>query len=275
MVTQMYSRIEMVSPETAGDWLRYNKENRPISSTWVRRYANEIKSGRWGINNDAIAFDEHGNLLNGQHRLLAIIEANTPVRCLILRGIPAEAFLTMDIGKRRTFADYLTMDGQANSAMLQSALAWLYKFEHETTSTLVRPSYIEMKALLEAHPDIVDSVQAMSTWKIPGAPSLYAALHYLFARAAGEEAADEFWERVNSGVGLEAGDPRLKLRERLHVLARSATKPRTSELAGMAIRAWNAWRAGRNMRSIPLMTRTIMDERGVRTAPLPKIAGAK
>lgn len=52
------------------------------------------------------------------------------------------------------------------------------------------------------------------------------------------------------GVGLEAGDPRLVLREwciRSMQVGPTRARPRTWLIAALMIKAWNAWREGRKV----------------------------
>ena len=73
----------MVSPEFARDVLERSFAsgftNRPLSKKTVKKYAEAMKKGGWVLNNDAICIDDSGALINGQHRLEAVIVSGCTV----------------------------------------------------------------------------------------------------------------------------------------------------------------------------------------------------
>jgi hypothetical protein len=104
--------IELVTVKMAEQWLTHNNgHNRPVYDSKVREYTDHMLTGRWQFNGETIGFDETGTLLNGQHRLWAIIESGLPQKFLIVRGLPSETQLTMDQGTRRSPADQLGLAG--------------------------------------------------------------------------------------------------------------------------------------------------------------------
>lgn len=77
------SRMLMGSPDLAHLLLSKNPENRPISNKLVNEYAEKILSGEWkdeGKGFQPLIVINDGTLINGQHRLCAIIKANKAVK---------------------------------------------------------------------------------------------------------------------------------------------------------------------------------------------------
>lgn len=72
--------IETVTPMKAARWLKRNIANRRVSPKVVRNYAGDMSRGEWLLNGEAIKFDRDGNLLDGQHRLGAIVHNGKSVR---------------------------------------------------------------------------------------------------------------------------------------------------------------------------------------------------
>lgn len=71
---------KVVTPAMATKWLEEgNTHNRKVRDSVVMRYAADMKAGRWKQTHQGIAFNGDGTLLDGQHRLFAIIEADTEV----------------------------------------------------------------------------------------------------------------------------------------------------------------------------------------------------
>lgn len=89
----MKIREESVTPTLAASYLAMNKLNRDRSSGHVRRLADAMLSGAWKENGDTIVFN-CGRLIDGQHRLAAIIESGVTVKMLIVEGVDADAFTT-------------------------------------------------------------------------------------------------------------------------------------------------------------------------------------
>ena len=85
----MKTKVEVITPEIATDILEnHNPRNRRVSEPTVEAYASDMKQGRWVLNHQGIAFDEEGNLIDGQHRLWAIVFANVSVEMMVTRDIP-------------------------------------------------------------------------------------------------------------------------------------------------------------------------------------------
>ena len=94
--------LEFINPEEAEKYLNLNFDrNRRVSKKKVAEYAREMNSDSWNIGCDAIAFDETGKLINGQHRLHAVTVAQKKVPFAVIRGLPYNSASTMDIGRRR------------------------------------------------------------------------------------------------------------------------------------------------------------------------------
>lgn len=110
----MESRVIKITPDMAKTMLERNmKNNRPVLKSTVHSYARMMKNGNWNLTHQGIAFDEQGELIDGQHRLHAIIEANTPVNMLVTYNVhhaPGEIF-TIDMGRKRTYSNIALMSG--------------------------------------------------------------------------------------------------------------------------------------------------------------------
>jgi len=113
----MKTSIETITPEIAKGILANNNLNRNINATIVGHYADAISRGQWELNGESIKIAHDGRLLDGQHRLMAIIKSGVPIKTLVIRGLSTEVFDTLDQGRARTGGDLLTSMGvpQANS----------------------------------------------------------------------------------------------------------------------------------------------------------------
>jgi hypothetical protein len=103
------SEIAEITPQMAREWLEKDvPQQRCMKAHVVDAYARDMRAGRWSLNGDPIRFDVDGNLIAGQHRLHAIIEADVSVKSFVVRRVPVEALITLDSGIKRTMGDELT-----------------------------------------------------------------------------------------------------------------------------------------------------------------------
>lgn len=126
MGEKITAKVETITPEIAKTMLGENVNNRRISRDNVNLFAREMRNGEWRFNGEAIKFGKDGRLLDGQHRLLAVIAADKPLTTLVIRGLEDETQQTMDSGKTRTLGDVLTLRGEKNSTQLASLARAVY-----------------------------------------------------------------------------------------------------------------------------------------------------
>lgn len=110
MDNKMQSSVQMITPEIALEMLSSNDGNRPLRSSVVKRLANAIRRGEWRVSHQGIAIDASGRLLDGQHRLRAIVESGIACEIMVTRNVLRAAFRVMDQGARRSMADLAGID---------------------------------------------------------------------------------------------------------------------------------------------------------------------
>ena len=93
--------------------------NRNVSWVKVKAYIAAMMRGEWELSNDAICFDKRGKLINGQHRLHAVRESGIACEFLVCRGMTRSSASKMDIGRKRTAAERLKIDGFSLSSKNQ------------------------------------------------------------------------------------------------------------------------------------------------------------
>ncbi len=89
-------KIITLTPEMAMSLLEANQNNRPLNHQHVDRIANQITKGKWKFNGDTIKLATNRDVLDGQHRLWAVVEAKQPIETAIIYDIEPEAFATID-----------------------------------------------------------------------------------------------------------------------------------------------------------------------------------
>ena len=97
--------VETITPALAQAYLSTSTGNRSLAKKNVQFYARQMREGKWTVSHQGIAFSVNGDLIDGHHRLTAIIEANVSVGMMVARGVSVESRQVIDQGKGRTAAD--------------------------------------------------------------------------------------------------------------------------------------------------------------------------
>jgi hypothetical protein len=132
----MKTSFKDITPKFAGDILaKHNGKNRKISERIVDKYANDMKVGAWGITHQGIAFDTEGDLLDGQHRLAAIIKSGKTIKMLVTTGLDKsfknngghsiEMFGMIDGSRPRTASTYAQIMGMKESSKVSGIVRML------------------------------------------------------------------------------------------------------------------------------------------------------
>lgn len=114
----------IVTPALAEHWLKSNTRNRKCRKSRVRAYARDMSAGRWLFSTQGITFGSDGSLIDGQHRLSAVIDAGVSVTMIVWFNVPPTARSVIDIGAPRSFADIAELTTQ-QAAVTASVLRGL------------------------------------------------------------------------------------------------------------------------------------------------------
>lgn len=232
-----------------------NPNNRKLEKKRVERFAEMMRRGVW-LENGASIVMNGTMLLDGQHRLSAVIASGVSLPMVVVRDVPTQSFSTIDTGKSRTLADYLGIEGFSHAATLASAIRQFSALRsglsianayspHKTAMT-----YEELSQMLTDYPQIKRSVEYifMIDAKPPMQPATLAALHALFSEKA-PILADRYITRITAGTNLEPGSVEASVYGRL--LSRSlgqSRRLRPVEKTYLVIKGWNMLRRDEPMR---------------------------
>lgn len=242
--------FEAITPELATTWLAHNTRNRSLRPAVVDRFASAMRRGEWQVNGDAIRFASDGTLLDGQHRLAAIIKSGITQTQLVVRGLDVSTQETMDVGGRRGLADSLKLRGESKTNELTTALNWLYRYRtRQMSHKTVFPTIQQAIALLDENPGLRDSLIYGDRMQrhLRFSHGLAGFLYYVFSEIDPGDAED-FFDRLISGTGLVEEDPILALRRRIEDEAIAMQRMEAYRMAALAIKAWNAYRDGRRVK---------------------------
>lgn len=249
--SEIESSVEVITPVIAKKMLEGNTDNRKLRNSRVRQYADAMKRGLWDIQNDAITISKSGKLINGQHRLSAIIEADTACQCLVLRGVDESAFTIIDSGLSRTVNDALSAAGLGVNATHLSPIvktlvamdAGLNIYDTNAMALVQRQDVLDYCG---ANGEILDwalSVARKADLSVGGIRHAWGVFAILVASKHGQEKADEFINLVIDGVGLKSGDSPLALRNWLGRQRGSWNRTSSKGNIAIFIHIFNKWMA--------------------------------
>lgn len=241
------SSVTLVTPETAERWLGKNNNNRNVKNSVVRGYARDMASARWQITGESIKFDCHGTLIDGQHRLHAVILAGVPVTMFVIRGLASEAKAVMDTGAKRTAADALTFSGTKRSSTVAAAARIGMSVEvGRVRDRAFRASNSEVVDWVDMNPDIRHAAEIASRYAraTDCKPAMVAYAFMILARIDYEDAI-AFWAAASEKVGLRDGDPVIAMTNRFAESRRNRQTLTNDALLSLIYRAWNYRRTGR------------------------------
>lgn len=247
------SFVLTVTPELAAEWLRFNENNRSLSESAVAMLARSMSEGDWRLSGEAVKFSASGRLIDGQHRLAAVVLCGVPIPMLVVTGLDDDVVNVIDTGRKRSLGDRLRMAGENQANALASAVHWHHRFVtgQYKANGWSRTTIDEALRHLQRNPGLRDAVvQAERIRKaIRGPGGVYAALIYEFM-LLDEQDAQEFIDRLVSGANLEATDPILRLRELMIAHHASHLKQPDWRVMALVIKAWNYYRDGAEVKQL-------------------------
>jgi hypothetical protein len=126
---QFETKRILVTPELAEATLKHNKlDNRRINPVRVRYFVKLIKEGKFMCTHQGIALDDKGNILDGRHRLTAILESKCSVYMMVSKGVPQETMSVIDCNQPRTLLNRLTICGRDEITPSHIAIVRILEF---------------------------------------------------------------------------------------------------------------------------------------------------
>lgn len=241
--------VEDITPDVAERYLGKNTHNRPIRHRTVSTYAADMTAGHWRWNGEGIKFAVDGTLLDGQHRLLAIVESGCTVTMPVFRGLPQETQETIDGGIKRKFSDVLALRGESSAIALAAVVRGVRRWEDGARRSIVggggaRPySNAELLQTLHDHPELRDvakhATHDAARCDLPG--SVVGLCRWLFDDIDPVDA-DYFFARLTDGADHQNGEPIYVLRRTLSGTREVRGERNNDFLIAVTIKAWNVYR---------------------------------
>lgn len=212
--------------------LYYNKRpqvgtpgtNRRLIETNTKAILTDIKAGNWRFTHQGIAFNPDGFLVDGQHRLAAIVKAwksgEDDISLPMVIALGVQHGEKIDLTRRRGVSTFFQMEGYASAGHLATIVANIHRYSTANfdrqgldLAHWTRPVTLEQsQRVLIDWPKAVNSVGPASllTGLLP--PSGAGAAWTICITRYPEEMNMEFIRRLKSGANLDENSPILKLR---------------------------------------------------------------
>lgn len=266
--------VVLVTPEQAQEWLdsRFDNE-RPLHRNKVIAFARDMKEDNWHFTGDTVRFDSAtGNLMDGQHRLAAIVASGTAQWFPVL-NVPQEARAGIDTGSARTLGELLHMGNHVHGRILAAIVRRVLIYRNglqATSGGRYLPTHTEGIRFVEENEPLLRKASLVANKAqsvgVPMSPSAIGSAYFLCAKVD-EKQADEVFERLVTGLGLTEGDPVTALRNRaIKYVERNRTNMVPDDVFRFSIVVWNYIRGGTKI------TRLMMPREGWtnRNVPIPE-----
>lgn len=265
----IYSLIANVTPSLAESLLNRNTKNRPLYNGMVTKMVNSMVDGEWLYDGTPIIFDQNGVLINGQHRLTALIKAKKTLTFKIEFGYLPSTFSTIDTGRSRSGGDVLTIAGIKFPRETSTTANFIFNFTRNIISESSRKNRQERNTSLsntqlinfvQSNNQIVESVDfILKTKKKMGrnfkslVPLYFlTGFHFIFDQK-NSELANEFIYKFITGENLSMNSPIYVLRERLELSKISKHDfLNHQEKVKLFVLAWNKYRKNETVKMLKM-----------------------
>lgn len=250
--TKLVTEVRTITPKQAKEILETSNEgNRNVRKARVERWAREMKAGNWKLTGEPIIFAKSGRLLNGQHRLHAVVEANIPLTTVVIVGVDEGAFNVMDSGMARSMGDVFRSHGIKSGN--QQASNTKFVMQYLDGVSLVNHKYMDkytrddLVAYFEANRTAFEFADSRGcTLRNIGLPRGVAGVVSYILYSADYDGADYFISRLQDGAGLRPTSPILALRN--YIIRTFSASHRPTDVADWLIptiiRGYNDWATG-------------------------------
>jgi hypothetical protein len=242
--TPMNTKLETITPEKAARILEKNR-NRRISVARVKALVDAMLSEQWQMTGQTIQIDKDGYLVDGQHRLTAIVRSNRSQQFLVVRNVDSEAREVTDYVRPRSASDVLKMHGFASPSKMAGISRLLMMVDDGSLAGT--PSVIHnmsIKAFAEQNRGMLDWFNRTRQAKLNG--SFYT--ESIIAAAAALYRIDdhEYADGLLTGQHLGEKDARMAARRALQKGTGRKLQSRSNQLHtyNTIVTAYSLWKRG-------------------------------
>lgn len=258
---QPFSEIVEITPDIAKRLLEVNDSNRRINPRTVERFTHDIRAKQWRLNGDAIIVSKDGRLNTGQHRMLAVIAAGTPITTWATFGVDRDSRYTLNLGVPTTTINLLSMQAVSHPSIASVVAKNLYAFRNSLTHTQQKSGVSKPDIVAEYNRQsaAIDAAVARFahedfTRRTKTTAAVAAAYVIIAARRPPADKREVFFTKLASGANLGPDSVILSLRAKLMGTGQYNLR-RTEARIELILRHWNAFMHGAPAASIRMSDR--------------------
>jgi hypothetical protein len=243
----------LITPEYAEKLLKLNKSNnRPLSQSKILQYTEDMISDNWRSGTgETIKISKTNVLIDGQHRLRAIIFSGISVLMHISRGHEVDVFTVLDTGKPRGASDVLSIDNISNANQISATIrACISMSETGLMTTRRIISNREILNLYNQNPIFWQGVtKKTAVWynafQTLLSKSIIATMYVTFSKLDIEKS-DSFFNQL-CGLDTITNNSINVLRNKLIYSVAGSKRIPVNPKVAMIIKTWNAFRKNKEI----------------------------
>lgn len=240
--------IETIDPQRAMELLELNVKNRKINRRRVSSFADMMRRGQWRLTHQGISISPT-SLIDGQHRLKAIIAAGVSVEIMVCTEKDDDNFKRVDTGRARSAGDVFQIEGIKNAKQIAAGISMYIKITkgkgfNSNSNQVAKLSHIDILERYNEDPEFYQSICNLSFKMFLKVPiytvgQIFANMVYLikFKEYSAEKVIDFF--NMLFGVVEKHNVHTTTLREVLIKDAMSQKKFTSNLRTKLLIRTWN------------------------------------
>jgi hypothetical protein len=242
---------ELITPSRAKELLEANINNRRVKIEVVNRYAQDILAGRWKDDTgEVIKISKSGIILDGQHRLYAIVKSNTAIFLHVVYGVNESVSDVLDTGSTRSATDVFRLNRITNDSSIPSIMQTYYLLKKGHFTSGQKDMRLTNAQLLQKYyqnePLWQDICKKSHNWYLGFAKILAKSFiggFYSVFKEIDPELAEKFMDELCAGINV-SNKTMLLLRNRLMQDKMSQKKISPAIKTIFMIKAWNCYVRG-------------------------------
>ncbi len=277
LVSDFYgTKTLLIDKPLAKVLLEYNTGNRSLNRSKIDRLVHQMRTQTFENTGEPIILSREGVLNDGQHRLVAVVEADVVVEMDVRFGIARKAFVKTNTGTSRSSGDVLAIRGVTGGGSIAPAVRLLVLYRRGLPGSIREfVSNAEVDEAFGRWSGFEAVAKQVAGLRFPrgvrSTPLLTTA--FLASRSTGADRLSGWLETLATGVGTGRTDPAYVLRERLlrGVEAAIGTRESLVERFAMMVMSWNSYAAGRGLSAKELKWTAT----GKAASPFPAVEGVR
>lgn len=256
MNNQITFTKKLVTPEIATRLLSLNEKNRKLRDFIVSHYSRQMVDGVWKEDTgEAIKVSKSGRLIDGQHRMAAVVKSGVSLYFHFVENIDDDVFDVLDTGFVRNSADVFDIKEIKNGHVIPSVIVkyLMIKSGKANTRKTANPSNSELLAIYNKNQDFWQEIARETLFYydrinklIP--PSLIGGFYAAITEIAPLKS-KHFMDQLCGVIGFENSTIGLMI-SRLVQDKTSIKKIQSGYKVALLIKTWNSYIMGVNLKSL-------------------------